>query len=152
MVKASFQDANYIRSVLDMFFSHSSLNMNVEKLRIYFSRNTNQRFKENISNILGIQATDNKGAYLGFPLHSNFTNRSFNHILDKLKARLSNWKSKFLNLARRKVLIKSALENIPPHYFQCTLIPKSIYNKIDAISKDFLWGSPDENRKMHVVG
>ena len=52
----------------------------------------------------------------------------------------------------RRVLIKSILESISSHYFQSSLIPKFIYHRIDAISRDFLWDSSEVKRKMHLIG
>ena len=43
------------------------------------------------------------------------------------------------------------LESIPTHFFQYTLLPKNLCNRIDAISRDFLWGSFADKRKMHMI-
>ena len=49
-----------------------------------------------------------------------------------------------MSLANRKVLIKFVLESILTHFMQCAYIPISIYNKIDVIIRNILWGSSVE--------
>ena len=92
------------------------------------------------------------GTYLGFPLHTTIKSNDFNHILDRLNAKLTGWKAKYLSLVGRRILAKYVLESIPTHLMQCTYIPIRVCNKIDGIIRSFIWGSVEENRKIHLVG
>ena len=70
-----------MKSILDNFFVYLGLNVNVEELKIFFSKNTNQSVKDHILNMLGIQATMNIRAYFDFPLQSNSRDTSYDHIM-----------------------------------------------------------------------
>ena len=152
VAKSLPKDVACIKSVLNHFFAYSGIGVNLTKSKLYVSGKTPQNVKDQLLNVLEIQTTDNIGAYLGFPLHSNSWDSSYDHILDKIKIRSSGWKSKFLNLVGRRVLIKSVLESIPSHYFQCSPIPKGICNKINAISCIFFLGSSVNKKKFILWG
>ena len=49
------------------------------------------------------------------------------------------------------MLIKSVMSAIPNHVMQGAVIPVNVCEKLDKINRDFLWGSTDERRKMHMV-
>ncbi|KAK4724051.1 hypothetical protein R3W88_026830 [Solanum pinnatisectum] len=69
-----------------------------------------------------------------------------------MKAKLSGWKTKLLNMTGRTVLTKSTLSSIPSHVMQYINIPVGVLNKINKIQRDFIWGTTAEKRKMHLVG
>jgi hypothetical protein len=50
------------------------------------------------------------------------------------------------------VLIQSVTSAVPTYYMQTTALPSSICNKLDRLNRDFLWGSSEEKKKMHMVG
>ena len=76
---------------------------------------------------------------------------SYQFTIDKLSSKLNGWKSKILTLAGKKTLIQSVLQSLPPYFMQCSYIPKKICNKIDSISRNFLWGTTSEKKKMHLM-
>ena len=41
---------------------------------------------------------------------------------------------------------------IPNHVMQGVVLPIHLYKKLDKINRDFLWGSANEKRRMHLVG
>ena len=49
------------------------------------------------------------------------------------------------------MLIKSVMSAIPNHVMQGAVIPVNVCKKLDKINRDFLWGSTNEKRKMHMV-
>ena len=49
------------------------------------------------------------------------------------------------------MLIKSVMSAIPNHVMHGAVIPMNVCEKLDKINRDFLWGSTDERRKMHMV-
>jgi hypothetical protein len=60
-------------------------------------------------------------------------------------------KAKLLSPAGRVVLIQSVTSAIPAYYMQNVALPIRICTKLDKINRDFLWGSTDERKKMHMV-
>ena len=111
----------------------------MEKSRIYFSANVSNSVKEEVCEILGIQATQNIGKYLGFPIvHRGASTRQYNFIAEKFMNKLVGWKAKFLSFVGQAVLIKSVMSAIPNHVMQWMALPVHICDKLDKINRDFL--------------
>jgi len=66
--KASEKGSEAIKDVLDLFCEESSQRISYEKSHIYFSLNVPTPLKDKICENLNIQATNNFGKYLGFPI------------------------------------------------------------------------------------
>ena len=66
--KVDKKGATSIKRVIELFCEELGQAISVEKSRIYFSPNTPSNLKDNVCEILGIQATSCLGKYLGFPL------------------------------------------------------------------------------------
>lgn len=76
--------------VLGKFCSKSGQRISMEKSRIYFSANVSNSVKEEVHEILGIQATQNIGKYLGFPIvHREASTRQNNFIAEKVMNKLA---------------------------------------------------------------
>lgn len=77
---------------------------------------------------------------------------AFNFLIEKLREKnFHAGKNKFLTLAGRTTLIKSTLCSIPIHIMQIFKLPESILQQLDKLSRNFLWGSSDHKRKIHLV-
>ena len=127
--------------------------ISLEKLCVYFSPNVPVLTKDNICETLGIQATSQLGKYLGFPLKHKGTGRNqYNFVVDRIISKLAGWKSKLLSFASRTVLVKWVMTAIPNYVMQGIDLPSHLCSKIDKINRDFLWGSTEEKRKLHLVG
>uniref|UniRef100_A0A2N9IUL5 RNase H type-1 domain-containing protein n=1 Tax=Fagus sylvatica TaxID=28930 RepID=A0A2N9IUL5_FAGSY len=55
-----------------------------------------------------------------------------------------------LSPAGRVVLIQSVTSSLPAYYMQNTALPSSICNELDRLNRNFLWGSTNERKKMHL--
>ena len=92
------------------------------------------------------------GRYLGFPLLYQGTNgNAFNFVAEKIQAKLAGWKTELLSRAGRLVLVKTTATPIADYCMQCHALPIEVCNSIDKKFRDFLWGSTDEKRKLHMV-
>ncbi|KAF3627037.1 hypothetical protein FXO37_30068 [Capsicum annuum] len=88
----------------------------------------------------------------GFPLFHKPPNKAdFGYTIDNLKKRLSGWKIKFLNIDGRTTLVKSCLNNIPTHVMHYLKIPASVTKEIDRIQRNFVWGTTDTAKKIHLI-
>ena len=150
--KANTQNCNAIKEVLEEFCGLSGQKVSQEKSKNFFSPNVPEDTREVICNQLQIKATCDLGRYLGFPiLHKGRNSCAFHFVIERVQSKLEGLKSKLLSPAGRLVLIKSAATPIPGYFMQCISFPSNVYNSIDKIIKDFLWGSSPGHRKMHVV-
>ena len=100
--RANSQNCVAIVEVLDNFCKLAGQKVNLAKSRILFSPNVSRRCKRSICRKLGINATENLGRYLGFPLiYQGRNGDAFNFLIDKVQKKLSGWKAKFLSKARK---------------------------------------------------
>ncbi|KAK4718211.1 hypothetical protein R3W88_016549 [Solanum pinnatisectum] len=65
--------------------------------------------------------------------------------------KLKGWKTCFLSLAGRTMLVKSVLDSIPTYAMQCNILPQSTHSHIDRIQRNFLWGTTPDRRKLHLA-
>ncbi|GKV17453.1 hypothetical protein SLEP1_g27964 [Rubroshorea leprosula] len=97
--------------------------------------------------------TSDIGKYLGIPISAKRHSKAdCQFILEKIRSKLIGWKTQFPSMAGRATLISSVLASIPNFYMQTMWLPSSVHKEIDRISNNFLWGSTDNQRKIHSIG
>ncbi|XP_061366310.1 uncharacterized protein LOC133309544 [Gastrolobium bilobum] len=150
--EAALDQAHIINQVLRLFAVSSGQKINLEKTRVFFSRNVKFGRAKEISDCLGINSTPNLGKYLGvFLNHSRVSKNSFEHILERVKQRMNAWSVKSLSLAGRLKLAKSVLFAMPTYAMQTAWLPKSVCEEIEKHTRGFIWGSSKERRGTHLV-
>ena len=115
---ASATPENYsiISSVLQEFCNKSGQKVSEAKSRVFFSPNVDLDQRDDLSSILGFNATTNLDKYLGFPIkHSGRQKHDFGAILDRVKKKLVGWKANMLSMAGRMVLIQASTSTIPSY-------------------------------------
>lgn len=126
--------------------------MNKETTNLFCSRNVHPKVDATLSQNSGFSVVPDLGKYLGIPLHHKRVYRwTFQFIKDKLRTCLNKWKANFLSLAGRITLAKSVLNTIPVYYMQTNLLPFTVCDSIDRISKDFIWDSGDERKGTNFI-
>ena len=127
--------------------------MNMAKSRVFFSPNVDEETCDSLCNILGFRSTPNLGKYLGFPIqHKNSSSRDFDFILERVHNKLQGWKAKLLSMVGRLTLTKAVLSAIPSYTMQGCILSSRILANLDKVRRNFLWGSTDEKKKLHMVG
>jgi hypothetical protein len=126
--------------------------VSVSKSRVLFSANVNPSLWSDIEKILNIKETKDLGKYLGIPISSSTVQaKDFDYLIEKVALKLSSWKALLLTLPGRATLIQSISEAILAYVMQCTPLPAKVYDNLDALSRNFLWGSTVDKRKLHLV-
>ncbi|XP_015950755.1 uncharacterized protein LOC107475603 [Arachis duranensis] len=123
--QANRDQVDVVKEALKIFCESSGQKVSLNKSCVFFSKNVNHNIREELSQELGIPLTSNLGKYLGVPL-----------IHEK---------------CRRATLVQSVLSSIPSYVMQTMKVLIKICNKIDKICRDFLWGSSDQDRKIHPL-
>jgi len=78
--------------------------------------------------------------YLGIEVEGNPRKKQFwELVVNKIKARLSYWKGRFLSMEGRICLLKSVFTAIPLFYLSFFKAPNSVCNSIISIQRKFLW-------------
>ena len=107
------------------------------------------------SRVLEMESLQNRDSftYLGVPIFkSSIKTKSWNPIVEKLKAKIQKWGASWLNLAGKLVLLKSVLSSIPIYQSSILLAPSSVISKIESLFKKFLWeGGKGNLKKIHLV-
>lgn len=106
--------------MLNDFCSSSDQKINLQKSKVFFSKNVRNDVADQLSQELGIERTDNLGSYLGVPLLLQRINKdSVAFVLDKMRKKLKIWKSSSLSLAGRITLARSSLSCMPNYIMHC---------------------------------
>ncbi|CAN1796639.1 Putative ribonuclease H protein At1g65750 [Linum perenne] len=102
--------------------------------------------------MLGFPLTLNLGRYLGVPiLHERTSSQTYQGIIDRISKKLTGWKVKSLSLAGRVTLAQSVLVAIPAYAMQTAVILATTCEAIDRLIRNFVWGSSNEVRTVHLV-
>ncbi|KAG5625231.1 hypothetical protein H5410_010449 [Solanum commersonii] len=150
--EAKLKTIQTIHRVLFAFCTLSGEKINSSKSKALYSKACSDATRNLILQLLNITHATNFGKYLGFPiLNKNPKPFNFLHIINNVKAKLSNWKMNFLSQAGRLTLINSTLAAIPAYTMQYFILPKRICKDIDKIQRNFLWGSTTLKRKLHYI-
>lgn len=118
---------------------------------VHFSKNTPTTMKEKVCDILDMKECNHSSMYLGNPFCKfQSINTAFQHIMDKVAAKLARWKGKALSLTRRTILIKSVAAAVPSYVMQTFLLTRSMSAKMDKLICRFWWGFDDHQRHLHM--
>lgn len=83
--------------------------------------------------------------YLGLPICTGrirIVHLQF--ILDRIRSRLAGWKGKLMNMAGRRVLVRSVLSAMPTFAMTVLRMPKKLLKEIDKTRRKFLWAQEEE--------
>jgi len=90
--------------------------------------------------------------YLGLPLGAKFKEKAlWDPVIGRFEKRLSGWKAAYLFKRGRLTLIKSVLSSMPTYFLSLFPLPVSVAHKLEAIQRNFLWGSFRSDFKFHLV-
>ncbi|KAL8140429.1 LOW QUALITY PROTEIN: hypothetical protein V2J09_006450 [Rumex salicifolius] len=100
----------------------------------------------------GIPVTADLGFYLGIPLLNKAMNvGTFEPLIQSMHARLSGWKGKLLSMSGRVTLARSVLNAILVYTMASFALPRSICDRLDRVTQNFIWGSFGDERRMHLL-
>jgi ribonuclease HI len=146
--------AKRYKEELDAYAAVSGSEISQTKSKIYSWNITPNEMRE-ISRILGMEGHTNweTFTYLGIPISkTNPRTSNWNHLLDKLKKRISSWGANWLSLAGRIVLIKSVLASVPIYQNSLLLAPGTTIKQMEALQRRFLWeGGKQTSRRPHLI-
>ncbi|KAF7812587.1 reverse transcriptase [Senna tora] len=140
-----------VKKALGLFLDISVLSVNESKSSIWFSPNTISNEKDFILRTLPFRCSPKPGTYLGFPLCSGTKKRDFSEIVKRIRDKVESWKAPLLSKPWRVTLIKSVSAATANYYMQVLPFPISICKEIDKIHRNFLWGSSNGRKKIHLV-
>ena len=88
---------------------------------------------------------------LVFPIKHSGMPHDFGFILERVPGRLAGWKANLLSFVRRLVLTQTVTSTILNHAMQCSALPAKVFTNVDRLSRNFLWRSLENKKKLHLV-
>ncbi|CAL1407561.1 unnamed protein product [Linum trigynum] len=150
--EAETRQVRVIKRCLDDFCASSGQIVNYQKSILYVSPNIGQPKANRLSQLAGIPLKANLGKYLGIPaIHGRVTKDRYHSLLLRIQKKLAPWKAKRLSFAARLNVAKSVSASIPVYNMNTELIPIGVYNSIDKVNRDFVWGDEENKSKLHLV-
>lgn len=139
------------RRLFECFGIMSGLKVNFDKSTIVTWLNKSE-WVDQLANTIGCKVERLRMKYLGLPLGANSkSSKIWTPMLDKIKQKLSLWRSKFLSKARRLQLIQSVLSGLPLYYLSFFRMPTVVARNIIAIQTRFFWEEDVNNRKIASI-
>ncbi|GAU31728.1 hypothetical protein TSUD_215290 [Trifolium subterraneum] len=150
--KATEVNMRTITDTLEKFCELSGQLVSIEKTSVLFSKNVPRDLRNVLLLQSGFREANSLGKYLGIPLVGRAPRHSdFEHLVDKVRRKLSGWKATNLSFAGRVTLAKSVIQAVPIYSMMTTPIPKRVLMDIHRIQRNFIWGHDTSQRKMHMI-
>ncbi|KAA3481601.1 reverse transcriptase [Gossypium australe] len=131
--EATKERASSLKEILKHYEQSSGQCVNFNKSTIFFSSNTLEGVKQEISNVLGMRHSNNIEKYLGLPnVVGRRKRESFQNLKDKIIQRIGQWSSRLLSQGGKEVFIKSVLQAILTYAMTCFLLPKSFCGELET--------------------
>ncbi|XP_072065983.1 uncharacterized protein [Arachis hypogaea] len=123
--KATKNQVEIVMEALDIFTKASRLKVNLSKSKDQCSKNVSQRRKDILSGASSIHFTQNLGRYLGVNIdHDRDAQKMIQEVIEKIHARLANWKGRMLNKAGR--LCNADGRGLPLVKWEKVVAPKNL--------------------------
>ncbi|CAJ2627870.1 unnamed protein product [Trifolium pratense] len=99
-----------------------------------------------------LEVSEGRSLYLDLPIGGDPRRLCFwEPVLDLLKNRLSGWRSRFLSIGGRLVLLKSVLTSLPVYALSFFKAPSGTISSIESILIKFFWGGSEDLRKVSWI-
>ena len=151
---ASSHSADYFKNELEIYKTVSGSQINFHKSKIY-SWNCSAIELRGITRILEMDGTANWETfpYLGIPICKHKPNSAYwDNIIDKIKSKIQNWGSNWLNTAGKTILLKAVLNSMPIYQSSIMLAPALVIHKMESMLRKFLWeGGKGNEKKFHLI-
>ncbi|KAA3458458.1 reverse transcriptase [Gossypium australe] len=96
--EASHIGAKIMKGVLQDYKTCSGQCVNFSKSTVFFSPNSTEEIKAEVSRLLGVRVTTNPERYLGLPnMISRRKKESFQNLLDRISKRIDGWSNRMLS-------------------------------------------------------
>ncbi|CAJ2642045.1 unnamed protein product [Trifolium pratense] len=140
--RADVRKAQCMKQILNNYEKASDQAINYAKSEVYFSRNTSNDIKIQISDTLGVSEVMGTWCYLGMPSMIGRNKKALvGYLKDRMWKKIQGWSGKHLSKAGREVLVKSVAQVIPTYCMSTVLLPESLGDELEKMINSFWWGS-----------
>ncbi|CAJ2679133.1 unnamed protein product [Trifolium pratense] len=147
----SWANVRALRAVLVLFETLSGLKVNFTKSMLV-GVNIPDSWLGEAASALCCKVGKIPFLYLGLQIGGDPRRLSFwEPMLNRIKNRLSGWKSRFLSFGGRLVLLKSVLTSLPVYTLSFFKAPSGTISSIESLFIKFFWGGCEDSRKISWV-
>ncbi|KAF9624332.1 hypothetical protein IFM89_009615 [Coptis chinensis] len=105
---------------------------------------------QELATILEVELVRPPVRYLGLPLFAGRLGiKECQPLVDRVTAKLKDWKARMLSHAGRLQLILSVLTAMPIYWYRTFIIPKTVIEQIEKVCARFLWSGVEIKRCHH---
>lgn len=153
LTTGGLDDLRIIKLILYIFEGLSGLKTNFAKTCLYSSE-IGVLPHVDAAATLNCQVGHLPILYLGVPIAGRRPRRQdWEGLIQKVRRRLSTWKSQHLSLGGRLIMVNSVLSALPTFWMSIFRLPCWVIKTLDRIRRDFLWTGPDIGHpKCRLVG
>lgn len=127
--------------VLQFYERASGQQLNTAKTAIFLSRNSYLDFREYLNNTAGVTITARFDKYLSLPaVVGRSKKQSFASICGRVKAKLDEWKEKFLSQAGKEILIKAVVQALHTYCMSVFRLPQTLCKSLNSLMNKLWWG------------
>ncbi|KAJ4802046.1 RNA-directed DNA polymerase (reverse transcriptase)-related family protein [Rhynchospora pubera] len=150
--QAELDEVQEMNNIMQEFGAVSGLVINPTKSKLWFSRRCAEQQIQTIKSYFQADEADSQERYLGTLIsRSNTATKTAQLLLDKLKSKLTGWRSNMLSHAGRLVLIKSVLMSVPVYHMSVEVLPKGIIKKMESLIAKFFWGKSNQTKYLSFL-
>ncbi|XP_027103053.2 uncharacterized protein [Coffea arabica] len=150
--KASLQEAQHIRTILDLYKAASGQEVNFDKSAVVFSKNTDPTVRRSITQLLNIMEVPTHDQYLGLPtVVGRSTSEVFSSVKERIWQKIHGWNEQRLSKAGKEIMIKAIVQAIPTYSMSCFKYPDSLLSDIQSMISNFWWGDGAKRKPIHWV-
>lgn len=137
-------------AILNIFSKATGQRINCLKSGLIFGKKVPHHTRSQTSQILGIQAWNNPGKYLGLPAQWGRSRHvALSWIKDAIFNKMEGWKGKLLNQAGKETLIKAVIQAMPTYAMSILRFPKKFCDNICSRVAKFWWARSGKERGIH---
>ncbi|CAA7036400.1 unnamed protein product [Microthlaspi erraticum] len=134
-----------IITVFDEFSRMSGLKISMEKSTIFLV-GVSETVKLQMSTQFGFESGSFPVRYLGLPLLTKrMSPTDYLPLLEKIRQKITSWKTRPLSFAGRLALINSVLMSLTNFWLSAFKLPSACLKQIEQLCSAFLWSGPSLN-------
>ncbi|XP_028801080.1 uncharacterized protein LOC114756308 [Neltuma alba] len=108
-INAKSSNCRRLMEIFKVYSEAFGQTINLDKSCIFFSKNTVERVKNEVFEVLRIKTSDDPGKYLGLSiLWGKLKAKALKFVKNKMSSKMQGWKQRLLTFTRREIMVKTA--------------------------------------------
>ncbi|XP_028548700.1 uncharacterized protein LOC114579140 [Dendrobium catenatum] len=149
--EAYSRNAKMLKKFFNYYCSWTGQAINSQKSMVLYGKAVSEKRRSKLNKIMGYKEVKEL-LYLGINLTlRRMKTEDYNSTIEKAMCRLNSWGARWLSLAGRILLIKTAYSSMINYQVAHSLIPKRVLLKVDKLCRNFLWHKENGKQGLHYI-